>query len=65
MAIKSREEIIKGLELCSLGNKKKKMDVSCDDCPYQPYAYGEPLYKGTNCDEELMKDALEYIKTKA
>ena len=33
MAIKSREEIIKGLELCSLGNEKKKINKQNDIIP--------------------------------
>ena len=32
--------------------KKKKDDKD---------TYGSKDYKGTNCDEEMMKDALEYL----
>lgn len=42
---------------------EEKMDakIYCDDCPYQCYAYGYEDYRGTNCDIELMKDALELL----
>lgn len=53
MAEKSKDEVIKALKICSLGDKKKQYNCSCDECPYQ--------FKGTNCDEEMMKDALEYL----
>lgn len=61
MAKKSKANIIKALRICSLGDKKEEYDCSCDDCPYKDYAFEEPEYKGTNCDEEMMKDALKYL----
>lgn len=61
MAEKSKEDVIKALKICSLGDKKFKHNCSCSDCPYKQYAYGAPAYKGTNCNEEMMKDALEYF----
>ena len=60
MANKSKSDVIRALKICSLGDKKKK-EQSCKNCPYQNYAYNKQEYKGTNCDEELMKDALEYL----
>lgn len=56
MAIKSKEECMEGLRMCSMGD-----DKDCDACPYGEYAYYGKEYKGTNCDEEMMKDALEYL----
>ena len=56
-----RPEVIKALKICSLGDKKKQYNCSCDECPYQLYAFNESESKGTNCDEEMMKDALEYL----
>lgn len=61
MANKSRSDALKALEICSLGDKKQEHGYSCDDCAYAEYAYGTQGYRGTNCDEELMKDALEYL----
>lgn len=58
---KSREDVIKALNICSLGDKKAEHNCSCKDCPYEVYAYKMPEYKGTNCDEEMMKDALELL----
>lgn len=57
MAIKSKEECMEGLRMCSMGDD----DKDCDACPYGEYAYYGKEYKGTNCDEEMMKDALEYL----
>lgn len=57
MAEKSKDEVIKALKICSLGDKKKQYNCSCDEW----YAFNESEYKGTNCDEEMMKDALEYL----
>ena len=50
MAEKSKDEVIKA-----------KHNLSCDECPYRKYAFNESEYKGTNCDEEMLKDALEYL----
>lgn len=61
MANKSKEEMMKALHACSLGDKKEKFGFSCRNCPYNIYAFGAIEYKGTNCNEELMKDALEYL----
>lgn len=58
---KSKNDVIKALKICSLGDKKAEYNCSCDECPYLNYAYGNSEYKGTNCDEEMMKDALEYL----
>ena len=60
MAEKSKDDVIKALKICSLGDKKFMHNCSCSDCPYKQYTYGAPAYKGTNCNEEMMKDALEY-----
>jgi len=62
MASKSKEDCIRALKICSLGNRKKEHNVSCNECPYMTYAYTEEGYKGTNCDEEMMKDILEYLE---
>lgn len=59
--IKSKQDVIKALKICSLGDKKREHNCSCEACPYRKYAYNESEYKGTNCDEELMKDVLEYL----
>lgn len=61
MANKSKEDVKKALKICSLGDKKAEQGFSCTQCPYKQYAYNSPEYKGTNCDEELMKDLLEYL----
>lgn len=61
MAEKSKDDVIKALKICSLGDKKEEHNYSCDECPYKEYAFNEPEYKGTNCDEEMMKDVLEYF----
>ena len=61
MAEKSKDKVIKALKICSLGDKKAEYNCSCNECPYQIYAYGNLAYKGTNCNEEMMKDALEYL----
>lgn len=63
MAIASKEEVIKILELCPMGAAKEKYNFSCDICPYAPYSYGGEKYnEDSNCDSELMKDAAEYLK---
>ena len=59
MANKSKEDVIKALKICSLGDKKYESGRSCTECPYEKYAYNMPEYKGTNCDEDMMKDILE------
>ena len=61
MANKSKEDVINPLKICSLGDRKHESGFSCSECPYEKYAYNMPEYKGTNCDEEMMKDALEYF----
>lgn len=61
MEKKLKKDIIKALKICSLGDKKHELGYSCDECPYEKYAYKMPEYKGTNCDEELMKDILKYF----
>lgn len=61
MANKSKEDTKTALKICSLGDKKWEYGRSCKECPYEAYAYNMPEYKGTNCDEELMKDVLEYL----
>lgn len=61
MAEKSKDEVIKALKICSLGDDKAKHNLSCDECPYRKYAFNKSEYKGTNCDEEMLKDALEYL----
>jgi hypothetical protein len=61
VGIKSKKECIKALRICSLGDKKQDNGVSCEDCPYKSYSYKGKNYQGTNCDEEMMKDALEYL----
>jgi hypothetical protein len=61
VGIKSKEECIKALRICSLGDRKQDNGASCEECPYKSYAHNEENYRGTNCDEEMMKDALEYL----
>ena len=61
MAVKSKKDAIKGLKICSLGDKKHEFNCSCNDCPYKNFAYNMPEYRGTNCDEEMMMDLLEYL----
>lgn len=61
MANKSKEELKKAVWICSLGDKRAENNVSCHECPYRSYAYNEKDYKGTNCDEEMLKDVLEYL----
>ena len=60
MAKQSREEVIKSLKNCLEYQNKPG---HCDNCPYKCYAYEGELYEETNCDEELMRDALEYLLT--
>jgi hypothetical protein len=62
MGIKSKEECMEALRICSLGDKKVENGVTCDECPYKSFAYNAEDYHGTNCDEEMMKDALEYLR---
>ena len=61
MAEKSKDDVIRALKICSLGDRKEELHCSCDECPYRIYAFKGSSYKGTNCDEEMMKDALEYL----
>lgn len=61
MENKSKEDVIKALKICSLGDKKHELGYSCKECPYEDYSYNMPKYKGTNCNEEMMKDVLEYL----
>ena len=60
MANKSKKECMESLKICTTNDENECKE--CDICPYGIYAIGEKEYKGTNCDEELMKDALEYLK---
>lgn len=54
-----KSDLIKGLEICSAD--PDAVDMDCDNCPYKKYAYGESEYRGTNCDTEIMRDALKYL----
>lgn len=55
MANFSKEDVIKGLSCCM------EEEGKCDECAYVIYAVGGSKFKGTNCDVELMKDAIEYL----
>ena len=60
MANKTKDDVIKALKICSsLDNDEE--NEGCEECPYKDFALGERAYKGTNCDDELMKDAIEYL----
>lgn len=62
MANKPKDDVIKALKICSsLDDNEENED--CEECPYKDFALGESAYKGTNCDDELMKDAIEYLKS--
>jgi len=50
---RTKDDVIKALKICTGGG-----NLNCDDCPYKVYSLGGDEFKGTNCDEELMKDAL-------
>ena len=54
-----KSDLIKGLEICSADIDD--VDMDCDNCPYKKYGYGESEYIGTNCDIEIMRDALKYL----
>ena len=55
MANLSKEEVIQGLKCCI------EEEGKCNECAYSCYAIGGNKFKGTNCDTELMKDAIEYL----
>ena len=47
----SREQVIKGLEICI---HRVPGEYSCAECPYESY--------GNNCEIQLSKDALSLLK---
>lgn len=55
----TKNDVITALKICSSSDENGCLD--CEECPYKNYSWGGTLYKGTNCDEELMKDVLEYL----
>lgn len=59
-ANRSKEECIKGLKCCTSLDLDDDVDY-CELCPYKEYSIGGKQYKNTNCDDELMKDAIEYL----
>ena len=54
---RTKEDVIKGLKICTCRDTAAS-NLCCDYCPYKVYSLGGDEFKGTNCDEELMKDAL-------
>ena len=63
MAIKSQEENIKALEMCSC-SRDESYQCDCTKCPYVTFAdeLGNQQY---DCKDLVMLDALEYLKNAA
>lgn len=58
------DDVIGSLELC-INNIGVNEDIAyCEACPYSQYARNVEANINTNCDVELMKDVLYYLKNR-